>query len=382
MRILALLIPAAALLGCGETDRASAGSTIYIGSAEQYEALPMRALSADAPLCASSAETCLVPPRGSGAVSEYGDVVVLVAGGRRPLVALVRRGVAAATILGRDGGGPGEYQIPGLLGFAPNGDVLVFDLLSRRRVQFAPDGTPRGTGTVTLPPAPVQSASAFAFVGGELRMLAGDRADAKGDTLPVHVFALDSGAAAARLLRTLDLRLPAYGLGAFFAMPPLFTPTVDAVQREDGRVLFSRGERLELEVFDSAGRHEMRVGYAIVGRPVTAEDVEAERQRRLRGAPSAQFRAMMEGQMKAAAARHPAVTRLVAMGRQETWIRRTPDAASDSVEWLILDRDLAPVARVVTGAQDDPIGVYDGRYLLARAGDDEATTGYWWMRTR
>ena len=94
------------------------------------------------------------------------------------------------------------------------------------------------------------------------------------------------------------------------------------------------------------------------------------------------MREAYEREYDRAASRHPAVTRLVAMSSEETWVRQAPDATNDSVAWLILDRNLLPVGRVRTGVRDEPIGLHAGRYLIARSGDDEATTGYWWMRSR
>lgn len=368
--------------GC---DRGAADPSREIANEVQasasYDALPVGVLSPHAPLCARSAERCLMPRRGFGAVSPAGDAVVGVPGGRGVVIVLVRAGSDSAIRLGREGSGPGEYRLPVLPGFAPDGDVLLIDILARRTLRYAPDGETRATGSLALPPAPLQATGSLGgYVDGILRMLSADRVDARGDTLPMHVFALAPDAAPQRL-HELGIRLPAHAVGEMLAPPVAFAPTVLFVIRADGTVVLTTSERLVLTEFPADGRRSRQVGFDVAGRAVTEDDLAALRATRLRGVVIPDVRAAIEQRLAQAAARHPAITELVGVG-DGVWVRRTPRAPLDSVEWVEFDSALRARRRVSMAVDDAVIGRHGDRLLVARLGDDESSTGYWWMTLR
>ncbi len=54
----------------------------------------------------------------------------------------VEPGSGALVPVGRNGGGPGEYELPGAMAVAPSGEVAVVDFGKQALVRFAPDASP------------------------------------------------------------------------------------------------------------------------------------------------------------------------------------------------------------------------------------------------
>lgn len=365
---------------CSGRDAAPAGDAIdRVGDAAAYAALPTQRLAPEARLCSSGAQACELPnATAGGMVAPNGDALVRVAGGRSSQVVLVRAGDDSAVAIGREGAGPGEYRAAVEIALDDAGTVHVFDLFTRRLLQFAPDGTPLRQGIAQLPPAPHPL---MRFVGGELWMLSAENATAKGDTLPSFVYALVGDAAAARR-HAVDLQLASYGTAEFRPMGVTFGATPQLAFGRDGRLVYAPGATSELTLFDATGRLEARGGFRTEGRPVTEADLEVEIARRMRGLPPGQMREQMLQAMRQSASRHPGVTQLRVMTDGGIWAREAPEAGTDSVSWLVYTATLAPQARVRMGVDDRPVGTHEGRVLVARSGDDEASTGYWWMRLR
>lgn len=368
----------AAAAACGDAAPDASAALDEIAPAAAYDALPSVTLQPDAPLCPATPERCLLPARGFGTVSPEGDAVVGVGGPRRVQLLLVPADGAAPRMIGGEGDGPGEYRLPAFITFAPDGDIVVLDLMTRRQLRWSLGGAVRATSQIQLAPAPLRAATPGGWVGDRVRMLSAADGSANGDSLPVYVFELEPDGPARRL-HALDLRLPAYGLTAMFAPAPLFTPSVHFAMRPDGGVALTTGERLIVLDFAPDGRLRRRVGFDVGGREVTATDIEERRASMSRGAVPPQAREAMERSLAQAAERHAAVTRLVG-GPSALWLRRMTDESGERAEWLELDSALTPTRRLLLEAGDQLIGYHGGRYLVAREGDDEASTGYWWMR--
>lgn len=366
------------VVACGRRDGATdEGVSDRVGDAQAYATLPPRTLEPDAPLCRRGAVVCDVPMGAGGVVTADGDALVRVVGGRASLVALVPTGQDSAVIVGREGAGPGEYRAPVEIDVDDADNVYVFDLFTRRLLQFGADGSPRTEGVAQLPPAPQP---VMRFVRGALLMVAADDPAADGDTLPQFVFALVEGAASTRR-HALDLRLPSYGTGEFITMPRTFEALPQFAFGRDGRLVFATGATAELTLFDSTGTVVAHGGYRTLGRPVSSADVEAAITARIRRNPAmGAMRDQIAEQMRQAAERHPGVTQLLVMADGGVWAREAPEAGTDSVAWLVYSPVLAPRFRVRVGVEDQPVGVHAGRILIARSGDDESSTGYWWMR--
>lgn len=372
------ILVAAVLVGaCGVADAPETARQIDIRDAVALRALPSATLHPDAPLCADDRH-CPVPAQPAAVVGDDGEVVFLMASGRRAEVGRVRAGGDSASRIGREGSGPGEYLIPALLGLSSTGEALVFDIASRRTLRFARDGAVISTALVTLPPAPL---GGFGFVDRELRILSTDAPKVAGDSLPVHVFAVDSGGSAARRLITIDLRQPAHGLRELRPPPGLFAPADLFALRVDGVVAFAHGAQMALTLFDSAGRFVRQSAFSLEPRGPNAAEVTEARSLRLRGFPPGPMRDAAERQMtQSAAARMPLVTRLVAMRDGEMWMRGTPSAEDETVEWIVFARDGEPLRRVSTSVDDSVLGKHGKRYLVARA--EPEGSRYWWMTLR
>jgi hypothetical protein len=366
------------LAACSGRDTTPAGEALdHVGDAAAHGVLVTRRLSPEAKLCTRGAIACEVPDATSGGmVASNGDALVRVVGGRSSQVVLVRAGHDSAVAFGRDGAGPGEYRAPVEIGLDDAGNVHVFDLFTRRLLRFAPDGTPIREGIGQLPPAPHP---AMSFVNGELWMPSAENPAAKGDTLPVFIYAF-TDAGAARQRHAIDLRLSVFGVGEFRPLTVTLAPVPQFAFGRDGRLVYAEGATAEITLFDATGRLAARGGFRTQGRPVTEADLEVEIARRLRGLPPGQMREQMLQAMRESANRHPGVTQLRVMADGEVWAREAPEAGTDSVSWLVYSATLAPQARVRMGVDDIPVGVHGGRVLLSRSGEDEESTGYWWMR--
>lgn len=371
------------LMACGEGPAAGSAELgiVDIRSESAWVAIPSATLEPVAPLCAPGTELCRFGPQALAKIDSAGDVLFIARAGRRSQVMRLRAGSDAPTALGRDGSGPGEYRIPAVIGLAPNGDALVYDLLARRVVRFAPDGRPVATSLAPLPSAPLP---AFDAVEGELRMLGTEVPSSPGDSMPVLMFALDSGSTGARRLHGIALRQPAFRIDAMRPVPPLFEAQPLFALLPDGRVAFTDADELVIDLFDAAGRHERRFGFASLRRDVTEADLAAAGTRRTRGITDPRMRSAIEAQTSSGAARHPAITKLVALNNGEIWVRETPRAEGDLVTWIAFSPAGDALRRVWTGADDTILGWRGDRLLVHRTREDESadSSGYWWFTVR
>ncbi len=364
--------------GCSGNDAASRSALVErVGDAAAHAALASQQLVPDAHLCARGAQPCEVPAISGGVVAPNGDALVRVVGGRSSQVVLVRAGVDSALAFGGEGAGPGEYRAPMEIDVDAQGNVYVLDMFTRRALRFGPDAVPAAQSVVELPPAPLPT---MRFVDGVLTMLSSDDPTAAGDTLPIFIYKVQESGPAERGA-AMDLQLRAFGLGQFQPMgSPLQAQQQFAIGR-DGSVAFSTGETGLIRLFAPSGAEVVRGGFDVRGRETTQADIDAAIAASMRGLPPAMREQALQ-RMGTGASRFPGLTQLLMMADGEIWAREAPEAEADSVSWLVYSAALEPKARVRMAVDDRPVGVAGGRVLLARSGDDEASTGYWWMRMR
>lgn len=369
-----LALPLVALLAvaCAGGDAPPADpATVRLLSASEYAALAPLALEPVRPLCGTAPDACRAGALGIVAVRDDG-AVAFVLEGRQPQLMLVDDSVAPARPIGRAGGGPGEYRMALGLAFTRDGGLEVLDWLQRRTVRFARDGAPAASGVIPLPRGFITAG----YVGDSLRSVATDLTRVREDSAEVTVVAIAGGAAEPVPLLRLARREPAIGVEEMRPAPGIFAPVPRWVLAPDGRVLHTPADQWRVDIFDQAGRHALRAGFDVEPRAVTDAEAARERERRLGRVGNAQMRAAMERTMGAPAARHPAITDLRALHDGRIWVRESPGEVGDSVSWVVLAADGAPVGRAELAVEDLPVGAHAGLVLLS------TDSGLRWVRVR
>jgi hypothetical protein len=163
-------------------------------------------------------------------------------------------------------------------------------------------------------------------------------------------------------------------------MPPPFSPRPQFRFRDDGHLFASTGEAFVVDEFDAAGTHLARFGFDLPSRAPTAAELDAERQRMVRFIPDVAMREAMLERMRSPATQHPAITALVALPDRTVWIRESPSAVSDSVQWVIFRGPREPLGRVILGGEESVITSRDGRILIAREDAAAGVTMLRWVR--
>lgn len=373
----------AATAGCAagaDEDRAAANdgppTVVSIQSQAAYDSLPVMRLRDLGPLCRENADVCVMRGFPVAAVSESGDVLFIGSSDRQLQVYRVDSLTARAVPVGRNGGGPGEYRVPGLLAIDSDGSALVGSLPERRLLRYAPDGASAATSVVPLP----AGSFAFGFVGSEVRVLATALADERGDSMPVDAFALDVGARKPRRLFATGLRTGAFAMSDLRPVPLPFAPRPEWVIRNDGGFIHSTGDRLVFDAYSATGRHEYRVGFDVSPREVTADELAESRAPSMRGVRDPRMREALEAYMSREGAKyHPAITSIVDMGGDRIWVRESPMATTDSVSWVIFDLQGGAHGRVLTGEDDRVFAAHGEAILMSTDLDADSPGSFRWM---
>jgi hypothetical protein len=365
-----------ALLGCATPDAPASGSDA-IGDAGSYAALPILTLEDAGAACVGPEDQCLTTGSDLAAVDTDGSIAFMGPGGRTPQLFLVRATDRLPVALGRNGAGPGEYRLATSLGFGPNGEVRLFDVMQQRLVRYGADGVTRLTSNVAVPDGLFDGD----FVGGDLRFLGTEAAATAGDSMPVWIYAGRPGTTAATPLHRTGAKQPSYGLRDFRRMPaPFVAQALFAIDR-DGGLIHSSGTSFVVDRYDSLGVLVGRSGFDLPPRAVTDADLAAEKERRSRNLP-APMRAMIEESFRGAATHLPAITGIRALEDGSVWVRESPHAAGDSVSWVVYPDAMTPLGRLVLEADDRILGAHGGRVLVTRGGGAGAGSELRWVRVR
>ncbi len=363
--LLALVVAVAACGPVAEGDGTPGAQTsrgASIRSEAEYATLPLLHLTDLGPVCLDEAEACLIGPSSVASVSRRGDVLFVGTVSNRPQVFRVAPG-ARAVPLGRSGAGPGEYKVPSALGFSPADDALILALDERRLLTYSPDGELVAMSRVPRPPTFFGSVS---FVDGEIRALATEVAESAGDSMPVLMLALDSGAAEPRRLYGTSLKEPAIALGQFRSMSLPFAPKTLWKIRPDGGLIRSTGDRLVFALYDPAGRPVGSTGFLVRPRAVTAAELESAITTAMRFVPDERMRGAMEERWRRGAAKHhPAITQIVSVSDGRVWVRESPNAEADSVSWVVFRSDGRAVGRVLMGTGETVLAALGDSILMA-----------------
>lgn len=377
MRFAALLAIAFALACTSPADTPGRlGRQITIDEAT-YRVLPSLSLEPDGLLCPSDEAYCLLGPQGRAVHGPDGAILLWDFGG--PIRSVAMDGSDQGQV-GRIGEGPGEYRVVLAVGLTPTGALDVLDGALQRRVQYANTGTPLATARSPLPPGFI----AAEFVGGELRAVTTALASQRNGvaTAPVVLVALDTGATAARSLRTLPVEQKAFGLADMRPPPGLFEPEEQWVVARDGRVAHTKADRFVIEIFQLDASNDLRLSVDATPRRVASTEVATEIDRRLRGIGNPRMRSAIEAQASRVPEYHPAITGLRLLDNGQLWVREAPDESGERVRWLILDSEGASLGTVTVTANVSILLAHGDRILINDPGAPGQVGGLRWVRVR
>jgi hypothetical protein len=255
--------------------------------------------------------------------------------------------------IGRRGGGPGEYQMVMAAAYDSAGTLSVFQQGSRRVVRFDSTGAPLGTWTAPGVPGML-----------DVRMLR-DRAlyfvlpgaAAVGDTVEARVLSIGAPGTDTTALARFSLPALAQGDGTYIPFQPPFTvlPVRLWAVTPDGAVYMADRTRLRIDRVDGVRRTVVEGDVA--PQPVSAAEVDAERERSLRvspGIPTVAAEAMRrraEAALAAAPSAQPLIDQLVALDDGTLWAREGASAEADSVRWNAFAPDGRPIGRLMLPAK-------------------------------
>ncbi|MDZ4257184.1 MAG: hypothetical protein U0974_03100 [Gemmatimonadales bacterium] len=375
--VFALGVSTSAACGARDTPQGIAAEvpqTIHARSA--YDVLPVIALVPVRPACAVDALDC--SPGGEVKAVADSEGRLLVWSLDKALHEIAGEG-SPANVVGRVGGGPGEYQKIWAAGFSRSGELLAFDPLQQRLLRYDRSGSPMATSQVELPPGFIDAS----FVAGELRALAVDHAGGSGgpDSASVSVFALEPDGKKPRRLFTLPVRQLALAIGEMTAVPGLFAARPQWQVLADGQVLYSPGTALLVHRYDETGAPVLHAGFDAQPREVTEDEAERSLEAVLRQTRNSQMRdAMRASQAGRVAERQPAITALRQLENGQIWMREAPRAAGDSVRWLVLDSAGAPVGSVMLDTESRVLTASQGLILVSQPGAVDPSESLVWMR--
>jgi hypothetical protein len=365
----------AVVVGCGADQPIfDAPARLPVFTKAAYDSLPLLTLKTLSALCASDSSTCVLDY--SGLATANRDGAVLMAGfARFQQLTHVSGHPPVQRPVGRLGAGPGEYRTLNALGFAPSGSLLALDVLQQRVLRYAADGRIVSTSIIPIPPGFI----AATFVGDELHAVATEAAKHKGDSVPVSVFALDSGKRAPRRLYSLPVRQKSYSLGDMIPVPQMFAAHAQWVVCADGRVVHTSGDAFAVDEFDASGRHVLRFGFDVTPRAVTSEDVERRTAATLRRIADPSMRGAIRNQWGHPAARHPAITWIKCLENGQTWVREAERAAGDSVRWVVFAPGGKPIGAVVMETDAMVVAAHDSLVLISSPAESSIANTLRWV---
>ncbi len=359
------------------TREASPDMREAVLSRSAYETLPVLDLLSIRPACHADALPC-APGSAVHAVADT-EGRLLVWGFGKILYEIAGDSLSPRSV-GGIGGGPGEYQVIMAAGFSPSGEVLVFDPAQQRVLRYDRSGRPVETSKVSLPPGFIEAS----FVEADLRALSVDISERgeKPDSVPVNVFALDTGSAKPRRLSTLPVRQQALAMGDMRPVPRMFAAAPLWQLLPDGQVLYTSGEVLSVKKFDRTGEPVLRFGFDVPPREVTEAEVERTLEPMLRQVPNPQMRGAMRAQAGRAAKRHPGITALRQVENGQIWVREAPRAEGDSVRWVVFDSTGVAVGAVILETESAVLAAARGLILVSHPNAATVSQSLVWMRMR
>lgn len=337
--------------------------------AAAYEALPLLATADGARLCLADGYTAcpLRSPVGnwltesSFAIWEPGKLVQVVEGG-------------SARSVGAMGRGSGQYALAVAVG--PNaGGITVVDGVDGRLVRFGADGSP--AGEASLPALPTGTDQGYSgSVPVRQRVTARLPVDGP-STFSLHVL---SGPSDPTGQEAFSVPLPWMSLGpdSTVSATPLFVAVPRYAVDRDRQVVWSPGDSFEVRR-TRPGRAEPVWTTKVSGllTPVTPEQVAAQRRAIQVEFTNAVDSVTLDSMARRAAATHPAVSGILLDPMGGVMVAPSPTPPRDTLEYLLLQRDGAPRARVRMPSPWRPMLFAGDSVLVHRPTEGEVREVIW-----
>jgi len=340
---LCVLALASSLLGCGRSSGVGADRSFTLQrhiTRVEYERAAQLQLVQLSRVCAvepspgcpldTLAHALLGPGRTMLAVPVGGVAVVFDSSGR-----WVRD-------VGRTGAGPGEYRRVMAAGIDSAAAITLFDASGFRVVTFDAAGRAAATRTVQPP----MGLMGVRVAEGRLIAWVIPGGRTVGDTVLASFVLLEQGTPS-RTLASVAVRSLTRGGTDLMPIPPLFAafPVWDVGPGLS--IVFSPGDRLQVERYGENGVPDLLLDADVARRAVTDGDVERELSRRsmrigvsgLGERAERVFRAQLAEARRNAAAFHPAVRDVRVLRDGTILVKGSPIERADSVRWDVFRRN-------------------------------------------
>lgn len=271
-------------------------------------------------------------------------------------IAAYHLGDTVGVLIGAPGNGVGKYTLPGGVGSAKNGDILVLDATGNAVLRYDDEG--KFLRTQPLPK--LFGLTAWGFSGKVAfleRFVSKDSVSQA--NLEIRILK-EAGDSAGRV--ALQRPLPWLYLNnneVSAPLPLIPTQPIFAVA-EDGALIWSSAEKLWLQRVNPAGGTDWTVTSDIAGPAITREAIDLRRKLlEAQGAPAADLDSMAAR----TPATYPAVTSILLNREGRIVVGQAVVPSADSVTYLLLAKDGAPLTQFTLKSSVHPL-LFSGDSLL------------------
>lgn len=364
-RLASALTAAALLIGaCGDTKATGVERMI---TAATLDSLPIVTLTDGGQVCSADGRS-LCPLQTAVANWITSDRFALWEPGRP--VGAWRVGDTVAVPIGNLGEVAGQYLNPSAVGTNGSGDILVVDARTDSLLRYDSQG--KFLDSKSLPK--MFGLTAWGFSGSVAVM---QRITAKDSLSPAELelrVLKSAGDSAGRIvLHTVIPWLHLDNNEVSAALPLFQVPPIYAVDN-DGGLTWSSGERLWVRRLSPSGDIEWTVSSTLTGPAISPNEIAARRQElQAGGVPAIDLDSMVAR----TPATHAAVTGILVGRDGRILVGRTNIPGSDSVSYIVLAKDGAPVSRLTLSSRVHPLLLSGDSLLVHRPTEGEPWEVRW-----
>ena len=355
------ILASALAAACGGARKEKAPGTERVVTAAALDALPRTVPTVGGRVCLADGRT-LCPLQSAVANWLAPGQFALWEPGRQ--VGVWRDADTLATRIGDFGLGTGKYVNPAAVGANAAGDVLVVDAQSDSLLRY----NAAGKFLDARPLPKLYGLTAWGFAGRlpVLQRIAGKDALAPAE-LELRILNTAGDSAGRTALRTSLPWLHLSGSTVSSALPLFPTQPVYAID-EDGALVWSSGERLWLRRLAPSGAVEWTLSSDIKGPAIAPADI-AVRRKELEnsGMPAVDIDSMAAR----TPSNHAAVTGLLLSRDGRILVGEAVVPSADSLTYLLLAKDGAPIARLTLGKRVHPLLLSGDSLLVHRPTEGE-----------